>query len=121
MSYVCVVIFFFQAEDGIRDWSVTGVQTCALPILVIAGTEDAVLMVESGAKEVSEETMLEAITFGHRECQRLVRAQKELVQRAGKPRWAFDPDAGRDAGLETQVRRLVGEIGRASCRERGGV
>src|SRR5215213_10636861 len=27
-----VVIFFFQAEDGIRDWSVTGVQTCALPI-----------------------------------------------------------------------------------------
>src|SRR2546425_785903 len=77
--------------------------------LVIAGTEDAVLMVESGAKEVSEETMLEAITFGHRECQRLVRAQKELVQRAGKPRWAFDPDAGRDAGLETQVRRLVGD------------
>ena len=77
--------------------------------LVIAGTEDAVLMVESGAKEVSEETMLEAIAFGHRECQRLVRAQKELVQRAGKPRWAFDPDAGRDAGLETQVRRLVGD------------
>src|SRR5262249_58280895 len=34
-SYVlaaCVVVFFFQAEDGIRDWSVTGVQTCALPI-----------------------------------------------------------------------------------------
>ena len=30
---VCVVFFFFfQAEDGIRDWSVTGVQTCALPI-----------------------------------------------------------------------------------------
>src|SRR5262249_59205456 len=30
MSFVC--LFFFQAEDGIRDWSVTGVQTCALPI-----------------------------------------------------------------------------------------
>src|SRR5262249_57097124 len=29
---VCVLMFFFQAEDGIRDWSVTGVQTCALPI-----------------------------------------------------------------------------------------
>src|SRR6476619_8218461 len=28
--------FFFQAEDGIRDWSVTGVQTCALPILIVA-------------------------------------------------------------------------------------
>ena len=29
------VFFFFQAEDGIRDWSVTGVQTCALPISII--------------------------------------------------------------------------------------
>src|SRR5258706_9375251 len=29
---VCLFFFFFQAEDGIRDWSVTGVQTCALPI-----------------------------------------------------------------------------------------
>src|SRR5437016_9730537 len=29
-----IVVFFFQAEDGIRDWSVTGVQTCALPILL---------------------------------------------------------------------------------------
>src|SRR5438046_3307763 len=28
----CLIFFFFQAEDGIRDWSVTGVQTCALPI-----------------------------------------------------------------------------------------
>src|SRR5262249_59403543 len=35
--YICV--FFFQAEDGIRDWSVTGVQTCALPILDMAGAD----------------------------------------------------------------------------------
>src|SRR5262249_58451236 len=34
---VCVVFFFFQAEDGIRDWSVTGVQTCALPISPTCG------------------------------------------------------------------------------------
>ena len=32
VEYGCVNVFFFQAEDGIRDWSVTGVQTCALPI-----------------------------------------------------------------------------------------
>src|SRR5258706_11073336 len=32
----CLVFFFFQAEDGIRDWSVTGVQTCALPIYLQA-------------------------------------------------------------------------------------
>src|SRR2546430_8858545 len=35
--WVCVVFFFFQAEDGIRDLTVTGVQTCALPILCITG------------------------------------------------------------------------------------
>src|ERR1019366_10437795 len=33
----CVFFFFFQAEDGIRDWSVTGVQTCALPISISNG------------------------------------------------------------------------------------
>src|SRR5437016_9189494 len=33
LKMVCFFFFFFQAEDGIRDWSVTGVQTCALPIL----------------------------------------------------------------------------------------
>ena len=36
----CVFFFFFQAEDGIRDWSVTGVQTCALPIFSFGGTEE---------------------------------------------------------------------------------
>ena len=56
--------------------------------LVIAATEEAVLMVESGASEIPEETMLEAIAFAHKECKRLARAQRDLVQRAGKPRWA---------------------------------
>ncbi|MGH7319378.1 MAG: polyribonucleotide nucleotidyltransferase [Candidatus Rokuibacteriota bacterium] len=77
--------------------------------LVIAGTADAVLMVEAGAKEVSEETVLEAIAFGHAECKRLAGLQKELVQRAGKSRWPFDPEAGRDRQLETRVAALVGD------------
>jgi polyribonucleotide nucleotidyltransferase len=75
--------------------------------LVIAGTEDAVLMVEAGAKEVPEETMLEAIAFGHEHCRRVAKTQKELAARAAKPRWAFDPNAGRDVGLETRVRELA--------------
>jgi polyribonucleotide nucleotidyltransferase len=75
--------------------------------LVIAATEDAVLMVESGANEISEETMLEAIAFGHAECKRLVRAQRELVQRAAKPRWTFDATAGRDAEMMTRVKSLA--------------
>src|SRR5216117_1975991 len=74
--------------------------------LVIAGTEDAILMVESGAKEVSEETMLEAIAFGHAECKRLVKIQKDLVAQAAKPRWAFDPNAGKDLALFARVREL---------------
>src|SRR5438093_12198466 len=37
MLVSAVLIFFFQAEDGIRDWSVTGVQTCALPISPVGG------------------------------------------------------------------------------------
>jgi len=75
--------------------------------LVIAGTEEAVLMVESGANEVPEETMLEAIAFGHAECRRLARLQKDMVARAGKPRWPLDPNAGRDRELEARVRALA--------------
>ncbi len=75
--------------------------------LVIAGTEDAVLMVEAGAREVPEETMLEAIAFGHAECKRLARVQKDLASRSAKPRWELDPKAGKDAALEARVRELA--------------
>ncbi len=75
--------------------------------LVIAGSEDAVLMVEAGAKEVPEETMLEAIAFGHDHCRRLAKAQRELTGPAAKPRWAFDPNAGRDPAIEARVRELA--------------
>jgi polyribonucleotide nucleotidyltransferase len=75
--------------------------------LVVAGTEDGVLMVEAGAKEVSEDKMLEAIAFGHEQCKRLARMQKELVAKGGKPGWAFDPAAGRDQDLATRVRSLA--------------
>jgi len=75
--------------------------------LVIAGTDDAVLMVEAGANEVPEEAMLEAIAFGHAECKRLARAQRDLAQRAAKPRWTFDASAGRDAELAARVKSLA--------------
>jgi polyribonucleotide nucleotidyltransferase len=75
--------------------------------LVIAGTEDAVLMVEAGAKEVAEETMLEALAFGHAECKKLARMQKDLAARAAKPRWPFDPNTGKDPALQARVRELA--------------
>ncbi len=77
--------------------------------LVIAATEEAVLMVEAGAKEVSEETVLQAIAFGHDYCKRLARAQKDLIQQAAKPRWPFDANAGRDIELERRVKDAVGQ------------
>jgi polyribonucleotide nucleotidyltransferase len=75
--------------------------------LVIAGTEDAVLMVEAGASEVPEETMLEAIAFGHAECKRLAKTQKELIAQAAKPRWTFDPNAGKDLDLMRRVKEMA--------------
>ena len=75
--------------------------------LVMAATEDAVLMVESGGQEISEEQMLEALTFGHEHCKQLVRIQKELVAQAAKPRWAFDAQAGADPALQAKVQQVA--------------
>ena len=57
--------------------------------LVVAGTEDAVVMVEAGAREVPERTMIDAIAFGHDAVRRIVAAQKDLQRQAGyeKPAW----------------------------------
>ncbi|TDJ35436.1 MAG: polyribonucleotide nucleotidyltransferase [Gammaproteobacteria bacterium] len=55
--------------------------------LVVAGTENAVIMVESEADELSEEIMLGAVMYGHREMQTVIKAIKELAKEAGKPAW----------------------------------
>ncbi len=52
--------------------------------LVVAGTKDAINMVEAGADEVPEETMLEAIMYGHQEIKRLIEFQEEIVKAVGK-------------------------------------
>jgi len=61
--------------------------------LIVAGTQQAVLMVESEAQSLSEEVMLGAVVFGHREMQSAIRAIAELVKEAGKPRWNWRPPA----------------------------
>jgi polyribonucleotide nucleotidyltransferase len=66
--------------------------------LVVAGTADAVLMVESEAKELSEETMLGAVMFGHREMQKVIQAIIRLAEKAAKePREVAVDDAGQQA------------------------
>ncbi|MCZ8512319.1 polyribonucleotide nucleotidyltransferase [Paenibacillus filicis] len=54
--------------------------------LVVAGTKDAIMMVEAGAEEVPEEVMLEAIMFGHDEIRKIVAIQEQFVLDAGKPK-----------------------------------
>ncbi len=61
--------------------------------LVVAGTEQAVLMVESEAQSLSEDVMLGAVVFGHKQMQAAIAVIKALVAEAGKPRWNWKPPA----------------------------
>ncbi|MDR3055893.1 MAG: polyribonucleotide nucleotidyltransferase [Zoogloeaceae bacterium] len=65
--------------------------------LVVAGTESAVLMVESEAKELSEEVMLGAVVFGHDQSQAAINAINELVEEGGKPEWDWQAPAKDEA------------------------
>lgn len=58
--------------------------------IIVAGTKDAIMMVEAGAKEIPEEEMLEAILFGHEEIKRLVAIQEEIQQEIGKAKIEVD-------------------------------
>ncbi|MBI2461168.1 MAG: polyribonucleotide nucleotidyltransferase [Candidatus Rokubacteria bacterium] len=71
--------------------------------LVVAATEDSVVMVEAGAKEVPEETMTEAIAAAHEACRGIVKIQQALVELAGKPRWP-QPAVQEEPELEGRVR-----------------
>src|ERR1035437_9725876 len=57
--------------------------------IVVAGTEEGIVMVEAGAKQVSEEEVLGAIEFGHECCKKIAAAIRKLVALAGKPKRAF--------------------------------
>jgi polyribonucleotide nucleotidyltransferase len=72
--------------------------------LVIAGTADAVIMVEGGARQVSEALMLEAIERGHEEIKRIVAAIEELRKLAGQPKRAVVPPPEIPASLLERVR-----------------
>lgn len=74
--------------------------------LVVAGTDKAVLMVESEADILTEEQMLAAVVFGHQQQQVVIEAIKEFAQEAGKPRWEWvAPQANTD--LIDKVKQLA--------------
>ena len=70
--------------------------------LVVAGTEAAVLMVESEAKELPEEVMLGAVVFGHQQQQAVIELIHQLVEEGGKPLWDWQPPA-KDEALISRV------------------
>lgn len=90
-------------KDGayILNPSRTELETSQLE-MVVAGTEHAVLMVESEAKELSEEVMLGAVMFGHREMQIVIQKITELAKEAGKPTWDWQPPE-LNTNIESQV------------------
>jgi len=102
--------------------SVTDLTTSELN-LVVAGTSDAVLMVESEANMLPEQTMLDAVLFGHEQMQTAIGAIHELAAEAGKPRWDWQPPQ-KDTALIDKARGLIGErlgtaYGEADKQERG--
>jgi polyribonucleotide nucleotidyltransferase len=76
--------------------------------LVVAGTQNAVLMVESEAQELSEDVMLGAVMFGHQQMQVAIDAINELVAEAGKPKWTWAAPAA-TAGVVDALKSAIGE------------
>ncbi|PTQ68097.1 polyribonucleotide nucleotidyltransferase [Pseudomonas sp. GV071] len=76
--------------------------------MVVAGTKDAVLMVESEAKELTEDQMLGAVLFAHDEFQSVIKAVGELAAEVGKPTWAWAP-AAKNTVLLDAIRSEFGD------------
>ena len=76
--------------------------------LVVAGTERAVLMVESEAQQLSEEVMLGAVMFGHEQMQAVIEAIDALVEEGGKPLWDWEP-APKNEALLAKITEIVGD------------
>jgi polyribonucleotide nucleotidyltransferase len=77
--------------------------------LVVAGTTDGVLMVESEAKELSEEVMLGAVMFGHREFQPVIQAIIEMAERCAKDPWPMPEPSAVAAEVKTKIKDALGQ------------
>jgi len=81
--------------------------------MVVAGTDKAVLMVESEAQELLEDEMLGAVLFGHQEMQVAISAINELVAEAGKPRWDWQPPEENVALKTAMAEAFEAKVGEA--------
>ena len=100
----------FHAEAGyILNPTYEQLQASALD-MVVAGTEEAVLMVESEAQELTEDQMLGAVLYAHEEFQVAIKAIRELAAEAGKPAWDWQPPAENTALLNAISSQFGEEI-----------
>jgi polyribonucleotide nucleotidyltransferase len=86
--------------------------------LVVAGTQAAVLMVESEANELPEDVMLGAVVYGHEQMQAAINLINELADEAGKPAWDWQPPAKNQALIERMAQTAETEL-RAAYQLRG--
>ncbi len=108
----CARVGYTDDEGYILNPSYSRLKTSELD-MVVAGTKDAVLMVESEANELPEDIMLGAVLFAHTEMQVVIAAINALAADAGKPRWDWQPPAENRA-LQDKVVAAVGpQIGEA--------
>ncbi len=78
--------------------------------LMVVGTADGIVMIESGAKEVSEETVVEAIEFGHAQIKKICAAISDLAQKVGKPKRKVEPVVTDEAYLSELRSKLGGRL-----------
>jgi polyribonucleotide nucleotidyltransferase len=90
----------FRINPGLKEIEASDLN------LVVAGTDDAIMMVEGGARELSEEQMLEALAMAHAEIRKLVALQRDLAAKVGKPKRQVRT-VEIDRGLEQQVAELA--------------
>ncbi|MEM6543638.1 MAG: polyribonucleotide nucleotidyltransferase [Pseudomonadota bacterium] len=81
--------------------------------MVVAGTTDAVLMVESEADQLTEDQMLGAVLYAHQEMQVVIKAVQELAAEAGKPSWDWQAPAVNEALLSAVEEQVKSELGEA--------
>ncbi len=87
--------------------------------LVVAGTAEGVLMVESEARELPEEMMLGAVTFGHRQFQPVIQAIIDLAETCAKEPWDLPPLPVDYQAVEQKLRSTVGPLIEAAYQEQG--
>ena len=78
--------------------------------IMVVGTADGIVMIESGAKEVKEETVVDAIEFGHAEIKKICAAINDLREKAGKPKRQVDPAGIRRALLQPTEGQVGAEL-----------